>query len=100
MTVATNAERRRFLIGSVSVAGGVAFGVVSPWKRAMGETPVGPAGQTPLAITPFVEIGAAGITLVAPRADMGQGIASTQAYLIAEELDVDPLKCTISTGFP
>ena len=35
-----------------------------------------------------------------PRADVGQGIASTQAMLIAEELDIDPATATLDPGQP
>ncbi len=93
-------ERRRFLTGSIAIAGGVAFGVISPWKPALGQATQGSPAQIPLALTPFIRISSAGITLIGPRTDMGQGIASTQAYLVAEELDVDPLKCEISPGIP
>ena len=40
------------------------------------------------------------VTLIVPRADVGQGIASLQAYLIAEELDVDPLQVILDPGQP
>ncbi|NDW60458.1 hypothetical protein G0P98_28945, partial [Yangia sp. PrR004] len=52
------------------------------------------------AITPFVKIDANGITLITPRADKGQGAYSIQAYLIAEELDIDPATATITPGMP
>ncbi|ETX12841.1 isoquinoline 1-oxidoreductase subunit beta [Roseivivax halodurans JCM 10272] len=52
------------------------------------------------ALTPFVKITPDGITLIVPRADVGQGIASTQAMLIAEELDIDPATATLDPGQP
>jgi len=78
--------RRTFLVGAVAVAGGVAFGVWAVRKPA--PNPLRPAdGET--ALSPFVVIDAEGVTLVAPRAEMGQGVHTTWAALIAEELDVD-----------
>lgn len=52
------------------------------------------------AITPYVKINADSITLITPRADMGQGAYSVQANLIAEELDIDPATATITPGLP
>ncbi len=77
--------RRSFLIGSVAVAGGVAFGV---WQlRRPLENPLRPdEGAT---LNPFVIVDGAGVTVIAPRAEMGQGIHTTLAALVAEELDVD-----------
>ena len=77
--------RRSFLIGSVAVAGGVAFGV---WQlRRPVENPLRPdAGAT---LNPFVIVDGDGVTVIAPRAEMGQGIHTTLAALVAEELDVD-----------
>jgi isoquinoline 1-oxidoreductase subunit beta len=79
--------RRSFLIGSVAVLGGAAFGVVryrqphpNPLLDAL------PGGST--ALTPYVRIDAQGVTVITPRAEMGQGIHTTLAALVAEELDV------------
>ncbi|WP_170409313.1 xanthine dehydrogenase family protein molybdopterin-binding subunit [Ruegeria atlantica] len=78
--------RRTFLIGSAAIVGGVAFGAyyvsrpaANPLKPAEGET----------ALSPFVLIDQNGVTLFAPRAEMGQGVMTTWAALIAEELDVE-----------
>ncbi len=91
--------RRTFLGGSVAVAGGVAFGVYLA-KRAIPNPLLDELGPGEAALTPFVRIDAQGITLIAPRADMGQGIGSMQAYLIAEELDVDPTTVRVDPGKP
>lgn len=80
--------RRGFLFGSVALAGGVAFG----WWRF--ETPY----DNPLAadlpqgaatLNPYVIIDAGGVTIIAPRAEMGQGVHTTLAALVAEEMDLD-----------
>lgn len=77
--------RRSFLFGSVAIAGGVALGVW--YLRSPGTNPLRPeAGETTL--TPFVLIDQSGVTLIAPRAEMGQGTQTTWAALIAEEMDL------------
>ena len=91
--------RRSFLIGSAAILGGVAFGawfVTRPTPNPLLEG----LGQGEAALTPFVKITQDGITLIVPRADVGQGIASTQAMLIAEELDIDPATTTLDPGQP
>src|SRR4029453_15581063 len=40
------------------------------------------------ALTPCVRIDQTGVTIITPRADVGQGVASVLAALVAEELDV------------
>ncbi len=78
--------RRSFLIGSAAIVGGVAFGVYTVRRDA--PNPLDPApGET--ALNPFVLIDQQGVALIAPRAEMGQGVHTTWAALIAEELDVN-----------
>lgn len=91
--------RRTFLIGSAAVAGGVAFGVYIA-KRAIPNPLLDDLAEGEAAITPYVKIDATGITLIVPHADMGQGMASMQAHLIAEELDVDPKSVRLDPGKP
>lgn len=91
--------RRSFLIGSAAILGGVAFGayfVTRPTPNPLLEG----LAEGEAALTPFVKITRDGITLIVPRADVGQGIASTQAMLIAEELDIDPATATLDPGQP
>ena len=79
--------RRGFLIGSAAVVGGVAFGVYKVKREApnplLDDLPLGAT-----ALTPYVRIDGQGVTIIAPRAEMGQGIHTTLAALVAEELDV------------
>ena len=76
--------RRTFLIGSVAVAGGVAFGA---WRLSRPvENPLQPPEGASL--NPFLIIDGAGVTLVVGRAEMGQGAQTTLAALLAEELDL------------
>ncbi|MCG7627266.1 molybdopterin-dependent oxidoreductase [Epibacterium sp. MM17-32] len=91
--------RRTFLIGSAAIAGGVAFGVYMA-KKPIPNPLLDDLKEGEAAITPFVKIDANGITLITPRADKGQGAYSIQAYLIAEELDIDPATATITPGMP
>jgi isoquinoline 1-oxidoreductase beta subunit len=87
MGTARKWTRRAFVVTSVAIAGGVAFGY---WRY---KTPY----ENPLladledgenAITPYVLIDQSGITIIAPRSEMGQGVHTTLAALVAEELDV------------
>ena len=78
--------RRTFMVGSVAVAGGVAFGVYKILEAAPNPLD-STAGETSL--NAFVVITDEGVTLISPKAEMGQGVHTTWAALIAEELDVD-----------
>jgi isoquinoline 1-oxidoreductase beta subunit len=77
--------RRTFLIGSAAIVGGVAFGAYK-YTRPL-ENPL-EAGPNEAALNPFIFIDAEGVTIITPRAEMGQGVHTTLAALAAEELDV------------
>ena len=89
--------RRTFLIGSAAIVGGVAFGIYEVKKPISNPLTPG-AGEATL--NPHILINADGGTIIAPRAEMGQGIHSTLAALVAEELDVDWDKVTVLHGPP
>ncbi|MFA8388204.1 MAG: molybdopterin cofactor-binding domain-containing protein [Pelagibaca sp.] len=91
--------RRSFLIGSAAIVGGVAFGAYFVTRPTPNPLLDGLA-ENEAALTPFVKITPDGITLIVPRADVGQGIASTQAMMIAEELDIDPARAMLDPGQP
>ena len=79
--------RRTFLVGSVAVVGGAAFGV---WRY---KTPYGNPLKDNLAdgeaaLTPYVKIDQDGVTIITPRGEMGQGVQTTLAAMVAEELDI------------
>lgn len=76
--------RRTFLVGSAALVGGTAFG----WYmyRRPYPNPIAEAGIA--ALTPYVLIEKTGVTIIAPRAEMGQGVHSSLAALVAEELDM------------
>lgn len=91
--------RRTFLIGSAAIAGGVAFGVYAarqPFDNPnLADLPSGAAS-----FNPWVLVDADKVTLVATHADKGQGVFSTQAALIAEELDIELDQVEITFGAP
>ena len=87
--------RRTFLIGSAAIVGGVAFGAYYVTRPA--PNPLKP-GDGEAALNPFVLIDQNGVTLFAPRAEMGQGVKTTWATLIAEELDVELAQVRVLHG--
>ena len=91
--------RRTFLVGSVAIAGGVAFGyymVRKPHENPLLDS----LSEGEAAFNPWVKVSSEGVTLIAPHTDLGQGVASMQAALIAEELDMEFGQFTVSFGAP
>ncbi len=90
--------RRGFLGLGVAAAGGLAVGYYyykKPYPNPLPETLE--AGE--FTFTPYVIIGGDNaITIITPRAEMGQGIHTTLAALVAEELDVDMDQITAAHG--
>ncbi len=80
--------RRTFLIGSVALAGGVAFGAYMV-KRTPDNPLLADMKDGEAVFNPWVKIDSEKITLITPHGDKGQGVVSAQAALIAEELDVE-----------
>jgi isoquinoline 1-oxidoreductase subunit beta len=79
--------RRSFLIGSAAVAGGVAVGIYA-YKRTPANPLLDGLGDGRFALTPYVQVDQTGVTIITPRADVGQGAYSVLAALVAEELDL------------
>ncbi len=91
--------RRSFLIGSAAVLGGVAFGtfmVARPYANPL----VKGLAEGEATFNPYVKLTSEKITLIVPHADIGQGVQSSQAALIAEELDIDLDQAELSFGEP
>lgn len=91
--------RRTLLVGSVAIAGGVAFGtwmVRRPYDNPLLED----LAEGEASFNPWVKVTASGITLIVPHADLGQGVASMQATLIAEEMDLEFGQFDIDFGEP
>lgn len=91
--------RRALLVGSVAVAGGVAFGYYSITKPHPNPLEAQLA-EGEAALTPWVKITREGVTLITPHTDLGQGAYSMQAALIAEELDIEFGQFDVSPGVP
>src|ERR1700747_2017120 len=87
MSRAGTIARRTFLLGSTAVAGGVAFGIWA-YKRTPENPLLKDLGDGQAALTPYVRVDQTGVTIITPRADLGQGIYSVLAALVAEELDL------------
>lgn len=77
--------RRTFLIGSAAIVGGVAFGAYKYTRPLVSPLEAGP---NEAALNPFIFIDQTGVTIITPRAEMGQGVHTTLAALAAEELDI------------
>lgn len=91
--------RRTFLVGSAAIAGGVAFGVYAV-KRPVANPLSAALKDGEATFNPWVLIDNQKITLITPHADKGQGIASAQVALIAEEMDVDLDQVSYNFGQP
>jgi len=104
-------SRREFLRVSGMAGGGVvlAFGLLAP-APAPAQAPPGPSGggppgggppgspspNAPLAFSAFVQIAPDGaIRILSARPDIGQGIKTSSAMTIAEELDADWSRVTV-----
>src|SRR5262245_6204008 len=75
--------RRTFLIGAAAIAGGVAVGYYyyrKPYTNPLEDDLA--AGEA--TFNPYVKIASDGaITIIAPRAEMGQGVSTSLAALVA-----------------
>lgn len=77
--------RRAFIVTAVAAAGGAGL---AAWQiRRDLPNPLHP--DEGAALNPWLVIGADGFTVIVPRAEMGQGVTTTLAALVAEELDAD-----------
>ena len=80
--------RRVFLLGAAAVAGGVAVGywyVSRPYANPLDDD----LADGEATFNPFIKIASDNtVTVIAPRAEMGQGISTTLAAFVAEELGV------------
>ncbi|WP_144137673.1 xanthine dehydrogenase family protein molybdopterin-binding subunit [Paraburkholderia sp. BCC1884] len=85
-------KRRTFLLGGASVLGAsllVGWSVLPPGQRLTPAAPL-PAQGTQVALNGWVKIAADNsVTIMMCKAEMGQGIHTGLAMLLAEELDAD-----------
>ena len=91
--------RRTFLVGSAAVVGGVVFGTYM-LKKPIANPLEADLADGEATFNAWVKIDADTITLIGPHGDKGQGVASAQAALLAEELDLDFGQFEISFGMP
>ncbi len=81
--------RRTFLIGTAAIAGGVAFGaykIRTPYPNPLEDN----LAEGESTFNPFLKISSDNdVTVLVPRAEMGQGITTTLTALVAEELNMD-----------
>jgi isoquinoline 1-oxidoreductase beta subunit len=84
-------KRRTFLLGGASALGALLVGwsVLPPGQRLTPSTPL-PAQGNQVALNGWVKIAADNsVTIIMCKAEMGQGIHTGLAMLLAEELDAD-----------
>jgi isoquinoline 1-oxidoreductase beta subunit len=78
------ASRREFLQVSLTVGGALVLGLHFPVTGA-----AAPKQQEPFAPNAFIRIDSKGaVTFIIPQAEMGQGVYTSIAMILAEELDV------------
>jgi isoquinoline 1-oxidoreductase subunit beta len=85
-------KKRTFLFTAMAATGAliVGWGVLPARQRLFGSTPL-PVSNSDIALNGWIKISADGsIGLIMPRSEMGQGIHTGLAMLVAEELE-----CTI-----
>lgn len=80
-------SRRTWLIGSGVVAGGLALG----WKMSRPIPNPGPTQQGSLRPDVWFELSPAGeVVLYSTKGELGQGVSTGLATILAEELDIEP----------
>jgi isoquinoline 1-oxidoreductase beta subunit len=90
--------RRSFLVGVAALAGGVAVGYYF-YRKPFANPLLDDLAEGEATFNPYVKIAADNkITIIAPRAEMGQGVANTLAALVAEELEVGLDQITVEHG--
>ncbi|WP_395699596.1 molybdopterin cofactor-binding domain-containing protein [Aquabacterium sp.] len=84
-------SRRRIILGSLGAAGALAIGwsVLPPRQRLRTAQPL-PTAAGQSALNGWVKIGRDDrVTIMLAKSEMGQGVATALAMLLAEELDAD-----------
>jgi isoquinoline 1-oxidoreductase subunit beta len=88
---AYNPSRRRFLIAGATIAGGLTVGLaLDSLTDRLGDPTLVPVRDGQLALNAWLKIDRHGVvTVMVPRAEMGQGTHTALSMLVAEELDAD-----------
>ena len=85
-----NPGRRGFLLAGAALGGGLLVGCAAAPSERLGGPEDFPAGPGEVALSGWVKIASDGrVTVAAPRAEMGQGVHTALALLVAEELEAD-----------
>lgn len=82
-------RRRTFVFATLGTVAAlvVGWGAMPPRQRLRGSNPL-PVGANEIALNGWVKVAADGrITVAMPKAEMGQGVHTALAMLVAEELD-------------
>ncbi len=85
-----SSSRRRFLLAGALAGGGllVGYGLFKP-RDLLGSASVLPVANGEVALNAWLKLAPDGrVTVAVPRAEMGQGVYTALAMLVAEELDV------------
>ena len=83
--------KRRFVLGALAASGAlvVGWGLLPPRQRLIGSQPL-PALPGQQALNGWVRVGADNrVTVMVPKSEMGQGVITSLAMLLADELDAD-----------
>jgi isoquinoline 1-oxidoreductase beta subunit len=84
-------QRRHLLLGGLAASGAlvVGWGLLPPRQRLTGSQPL-PVAAGQLAFNGWVKIsGDDVVTVMVPKSEMGQGVTTSLAMLLADELDAD-----------
>lgn len=85
-------QRRGFLSLGLAATGGLLIGCSAsdPRERGLAAAPTGTGGTSGAALNAWVRIEPGGeVVVVVPRSEMGQGVHTALAQLVAEELEAD-----------
>jgi isoquinoline 1-oxidoreductase beta subunit len=95
MQTIVNVSRRDFLKTGAALGGGLVLGVYLPARWS----PAGVSGAAPFAPNAFLRIAPdESITVLAKHSEMGQGVYTSLAMVVAEELDADWQKVRVESA--
>jgi isoquinoline 1-oxidoreductase beta subunit len=98
MSAILNLSRRRFLKTSALAGGGLILGF-RLGRDARADEPDADAGKATFAPNAFLRIGSDGsVTVIANHSEMGQGIYTCLAMILADELDADWTKVRVDAA--